>query len=611
MGVFRFVLLASLFSLAACGGGGGGGGGSNDAPPPVEKKDQAELSFAQAEAEYYLHSDVQENELSGGSGSGAVTYSSSDSDIVTVDVDSGTIELLSVGSATITASKAGDSEYKPASATYLVTILEADTQAPLRFDSAALEVDYSLMDTVINPLSGGSGDGALMFSSSDDTVATVDEASGEVTLLTMGTATIHVTKAASGSYAEASAEYQLTVVGPPTALLAELGKTGSQLALNGNFSPTDFYRYTNEDCDIENYAVCSQGALTVVSTEDQLPVEDDYVAVGLPAYVVLERAGQQSSPVKVEAQRPPFVRRMGQAMVSFKGKIFVIAGQDNSAGESGDDTYWYNDIWSTEDGINWVQEVEEAEFSARAFHEVVEFQNSLYLISGEEGIGTGGASQVQRDVWKSDDGVTWQRLAEMTPFMGQGQSIVFDGKIWVIGDSAFSGESKIYSSTDGLNWDLELADSPFGSRQDMAVYSWAGKLFVAGGMGPTGSDELLSDVWSSPDGRVWTKETDDGGYMARVGMTVTAFGGELLMIGGHSFPNSYNSVYSSSDGVSWTLSVSDALTRMNQTHSLTQHMDKLWVYTGLGNDYFWFTEDGQQWQTAVSLPLEWQAPPEG
>lgn len=603
--------LAGMFVLllAACGGGSSGGSDSDNKSDPVvaEKIEQSELSFEDPEVEYYLNSEVRTNTLTGGSGSGEVKYSSSNPNVATVDSASGTLQLISVGEATISAVKSGNAEYKSAAASYLVKVLDLIDQDPLVFESETVVADRSLHDTFVNPLSGGSGQGALSFLSSNEAIASIDKDTGEVTLIANGVTTIQVTKAAESSYKAATAEYELTVTGPPDVLEINVGKLDSQLSLNGSFAPTNIYRYTNEDCDIENYAVCSQGNLTVVADEGQLPVDDSYISVDLPAFVVLERAGARTAPIKVEAKRPAFVRRMGQTMISFKGKLFVIAGQDNSAGESGNDTYWYNDIWSTVDGKSWVREAEAAEFSPRAFQQVVEYHNSLYLIGGEEGIGTGGALLFKRDVWKSDDGVHWLKLIETGPFLGQGQSIVFNDKIWVIGDGAFSGESTIYSSTDGVNWDLELAESPFGSREQEGVYVWQNRLFIAGGMAQPGSDNLLSDVWSSPDGRAWTQESADAGYGARVGMSVVAFGDRLLMTGGHSFPMSHNTVYTSSDGVSWSLLVPAAVKTMNQTHALAEHAGKLWLYSGLSNDYLWSSDDGEHWTVPVEFQLDWQA----
>ncbi|WP_231759282.1 Ig-like domain-containing protein [Microbulbifer elongatus] len=600
--------LLSVF-LVACGGGGGSSG-DTDNPAVQEKKVQDSLSFENSEIEYYLHSDVGENPISGGSGTGDISYSSSNTTVVTVDASSGAVQLVAIGNATVRATKAGDAEYQPAEASYSIRVVEGQAQEPLVFESEALLVDLSVADTASNLLSGGSGDGQLVYSSSDDSVASVDMETGIATLVAEGTTVIGVTKAASGQFAAAHAEYRLTVTGPPDELSVELGKTDSTLSLNGVFAPTNIYRFTNQDCDVDNYASCSHGSMSVVSSSDEFPVTDDYIAVGLRAYVSFERAGLHSAPVAVDVKRPPFVRRMGHAMISFKGKLFVIAGQDNSAGESGNDTYWYNDIWSSIDGVNWQLETESAAFPGRAFHEVVEYENALYLIGGEEGIGTGGALSFKRDVWKSNDGVNWTRLVDRAPFMGEGKVAVFDGKIWVIGDSAFSGDSKIYSSTDGLNWDLELTESPFGSREDMAVYIWNEKLFVSGGMGPDGSDDLMNDVWSSPDGRTWKKESDDGGYPARVLGSVVGHNGRLLMVGGHSFSAGHNTVYKSEDGITWTLLAEDVITRMNQTHSLTAHASKLWLYSGLDQDYVWTSNDGEAWRVPVTLAVEWESAPE-
>lgn len=599
---WRFLKIAILSILVTgCGGGGGGGDGTGS----TEKSAQAPIVFGSSAVEYYLNSEVQDNPLSGGSGVGEVSYSSSNEGVVAVDQSTGQIQLIAVGEATITARKEGDSDYRATTASYSVTVLEYLDQDELQFESAEVTLDLEEKTSFENPLTGGSGEGELLFVSSEESVAIVHPETGVVTPLNNGVTTIQVTKAGEGIYKAASAQYELTVLGPPDVVAVSIGLRDSQLTLNGQFKPIDIYRYTNQDCDIENYAVCSNGSLAVVADAGQLPVTDDYISVDLPAYVLLERAGVRSEPVKVSAERPPFVRRMGAAMISFKGKLFVIAGQDNSAGETGNETYWYNDIWSTVNGVNWVREVESAEFSPRAFHEVVEYNNSLYLIGGEEGVGTGGALHFKRDVWKSDDGVNWTKLVDLAPFLGQGQSIVFANKIWMVGDSSYSGESKIYSSTDGVNWDLELEVSPFGSRQEQGVYVWQNKLFIAGGMGEGGSDNLLADIWSSPDGRNWTQESADAGYGARVGMSVLALGDYLVMTGGHSFPDSHNTVYTSSDGVNWTLLTAQAIKQMNQTHSVTVHEEELWLYSGLNNDYMWSSPDGEIWRVPVEFSVSW------
>lgn len=53
-----------------------------------------------------------------------ITYASSDDDIVMVDANTGEIGALAVGEATITATFAGDNTYKPASASYTITVVD-------------------------------------------------------------------------------------------------------------------------------------------------------------------------------------------------------------------------------------------------------------------------------------------------------------------------------------------------------------------------------------------------------------------------------------------------------------------------------------------------------
>ncbi|WP_317931827.1 putative Ig domain-containing protein [Halioxenophilus sp. WMMB6] len=65
-----------------------------------------------------------------------------------------------------------------------------------------------------NLASGGSGSGAISYSSSDTAVASVDAASGEVTLVSAGSTTITASKAADSNYLATSAAYQLAVTSP-------------------------------------------------------------------------------------------------------------------------------------------------------------------------------------------------------------------------------------------------------------------------------------------------------------------------------------------------------------------------------------------------------------
>jgi len=86
----------------------------------------------------------------------------------------------------------------------LDTIAFADTKNETRTYG-----DPSFTKPIINT---GSGTGVITYSSSDTSVAAVDNATGEITIIKVGTATITATKTADEDYDQITAKYTLTVV---------------------------------------------------------------------------------------------------------------------------------------------------------------------------------------------------------------------------------------------------------------------------------------------------------------------------------------------------------------------------------------------------------------
>lgn len=137
---------------------------------------------------------------------GDITYSSSNTSVATVDATTGLVTAVAAGTATITASVAATSSYNAGSATYMVTVTR-------------ITPTISFATSTVNINEGGTytqeptynGDGAITYSSSNTSVATVDASTGLVTGVSEGTATITATVAATDSYNEGSATYTITV----------------------------------------------------------------------------------------------------------------------------------------------------------------------------------------------------------------------------------------------------------------------------------------------------------------------------------------------------------------------------------------------------------------
>ena len=155
-------------------------------------------------------------------GDGTVTYSVNDDNTcgATIDASTGVVTFLTAGSVTVSATVADSETYTSATKTVTFTLtvnkaagsisFEAETVTKKNSDSAFMS-DLTIV-----------GDGTVSFSSDNISVATVNSASGVVTIVGLGTATSTATVAdgTNYTYSPNHAEYTLTVkspnsVGPP------------------------------------------------------------------------------------------------------------------------------------------------------------------------------------------------------------------------------------------------------------------------------------------------------------------------------------------------------------------------------------------------------------
>ena len=140
-----------------------------------------------------------------------VVYGSSDESVATVDEQTGEVEIITSGETTITATFAGDDYVLPGSASYLLKISHIEKVEPeLEFDITEIIVEIGEDYTppiLLNPM-----DLPVVYSSSDESVATVDEQTGEVEIIMSGETTITVTFAGDDYVLPGSASYLLKVI---------------------------------------------------------------------------------------------------------------------------------------------------------------------------------------------------------------------------------------------------------------------------------------------------------------------------------------------------------------------------------------------------------------
>jgi hypothetical protein len=87
---------------------------------------------------------------------------------------------------------------------------------------------------------------------------------------------------------------------------------------------------------------------------------------------------------------------------------------------------FYNDVWSTADGVRWTQHTAAAPWAARQYHDVAAWDGRLWVLEGYAGAN-------RNDVWHSRDGVNWEELPA-TPWKPRHAASVFvhDGSLWMV-----------------------------------------------------------------------------------------------------------------------------------------------------------------------------------
>ncbi len=182
--------------------------------------------------------------------------------------------------------------------------------------------------------------------------------------------------------------------------------------------------------------------------------------------------------------------------------LWVVGGDNNSG-------HYQNDVWSSADGLNWVQETNSVPWADRATQYTVAFNGLMWLMGGQQLGSQTVAGAAYNDVYSSTDGKSWTLVAAHAGWSPRGQiigNVVFGGKMRVIGGGTYDVRTylnDVWNSADGIHWTEILSSAPWIGRQFHNIAVFDNKIWVIAGGTP--QDEGGStDVWYSTDGISWT-----------------------------------------------------------------------------------------------------------
>lgn len=197
------------------------------------------------------------------------------------------------------------------------------------------------------------------------------------------------------------------------------------------------------------------------------------------------------------AGNAPFSARVGTPLVAFNGKLWIFGGTENYFSET--TAAFKNDVWSSTDGVTWERVAEHAPWSPRAFANAAVLGDKLFLVGGGR-YGNGITSEeftAESDVWSTKDGVQWvneSANAGWTPRIWS-TLVAYRGALWFMG--GFSNypalnHNDVWWSSDGKQW-RRLDDAPWTPRHAQATLVFNNQIFLTGG---NSGGPLSNEVWT-------------------------------------------------------------------------------------------------------------------
>lgn len=183
--------------------------------------------------------------------------------------------------------------------------------------------------------------------------------------------------------------------------------------------------------------------------------------------------------------------RLGAAGIVHGDRLWLLGGSEQYF--FGDESHLRNDVWSSSDGATWVQATAHAPWAPRAYHAALSFKGKLWVLGGGNYLPT---YLGYNDVWKSDDGVNWTRVTDHAPWPHRiwFSAVVYRDCMWVLGGWSHEPNrnyNDVWYSADGTSWQELKTPTIWSERHEHSAYVFDDKLWVVAG----NAWPLVNDVW--------------------------------------------------------------------------------------------------------------------
>jgi hypothetical protein len=294
--------------------------------------------------------------------------------------------------------------------------------------------------------------------------------------------------------------------------------------------------------------------------------------------------------------------RDSQAEYVHAGRMWIAGGWFDSQSAPP------RDVWSSVDGTRWTRVTDDAPWIHSDLPMNITFNGKMWMMGGWYNGRLPGHS-ASNQVWASEDGLQWERMTSAAGWSPRIAAAIveFKGKMWVLGgtENYYFGDqtslkNDVWSSADGIHWQLATASAPWSPRAYHQAVVLGDKIYLIAGGDYAPEHHALNDVWSSPDGIHWTQETHAAPWTSRIWFSSTVYRDRMWVLGGWSKETgNVGDVWHSADGKSWQRLVTPTSWKPRHEHSVFVHDDKLWIAGGHAQPL-----SSEVW--SLALPTAWK-----
>jgi hypothetical protein len=215
--------------------------------------------------------------------------------------------------------------------------------------------------------------------------------------------------------------------------------------------------------------------------------------------------------------------------------MWVVGGDANQG-------HYQNDVWCSSDGVTWEMVTDTVPWGPRVLHYTVAFDGKMWVMGGQTVPQFAPAEEVfYNDVWWSADGAEWVQVTRQAPWPARGMiggSAVFRGRMWILGGGTYDTPTTptrkfyndVWSSADGAHWEQHLGSAPWQPRQYHDVAAFDDRIWVMEGWNASSGNR--SDVWHSSDGINW-REVSGTPWAPRHAASVFVYDNALWVVAGN------------------------------------------------------------------------------